>query len=302
MRKYLIYYIFYFTILWSGIRYMEQNQYLIGDFIELLVTAIGLTVLVIINFYFIFCPDQVMDKINWLFVKKSIGKKYDLKSLSSLSKTPDLPQGFGYKISWIAIPGTPETFFKSVDCTDIHVANWKTGLTFTYIGNPLYVFVTPTISNWFFVVSGNNFDGNIQFCSSEETLGAYDTKHTVTFLNVLASKIPTFFSFYSYRVSGHYAFCKIKDGKLTRGWASGDGGIDYNFGNYTDKEIELGIDKKIEYSKTVDFTTKDTDIDVDLMFDESDIINLCEKYCLNTLELENYASNPSTGWVCKINY
>lgn len=75
-------------------------------------------------------------------------------------QTPDRPQPFGFKVSWFAVKASDRTsVLDALECGPAMPTNWASGLASadggSQSGDDAWVFVSPAISGWIFVVGAS---------------------------------------------------------------------------------------------------------------------------------------------------
>jgi hypothetical protein len=176
--------------------------------------------------------------------QKLFGRSPSLEQAAPQQKAPrfdqeaDLPESFGYKVSWFAIKtSNPVSVLDAFAFGEATASNWSSGLAAAYggeRGDDRWVFVSPPVGGWVLAIS---------------RVWPYPTVQThhdigVRFHRVFSRLIERFDDvqfFGSYRVSDFTAWGRALDGKPSRLFAWGDGEVLMNDGNQTLEEAVLGL-------------------------------------------------------------
>ncbi len=159
----------------------------------------------------------------------------------SFDKTPDLPEGFGFKTSWFAVKTQePMRVAETLGLKDLQPANWASGIAAAYSFNnkpngDRYVFISPPVKGWVLMVSlalpypdrrsqGRNADIDGQFNSM---------------FGALVKSFDEVQFFGSYRVVGFEAWARAKGGEIERLFCFSDGDVYENTGPQTSVEKQL---------------------------------------------------------------
>lgn len=210
------------------------------------------------------------------------------------SAEPDLPTGFGYKLTWFAIR-TEDT--KAVaDAFSLHErkdANWASGFRFSddidgqfgSKGKP--VFIAPPVNGWTLVLGGLNFGAD-----SSDAIEELRTR-----LKLLSKQFGEAQYFGSYRVVDYVAWYKASAGEVTRGFSYADGTVFENDGITSKAEISIGyfdmsgMNEETFWERVFAEEEKDR-----YFFDEEDPMKIGGKWSINPLLIEQVEGlKPSTG-------
>lgn len=163
--------------------------------------------------------------------------------MPQLDATPDLPEGFGYKVKWFAVRALdPALVLDALGLVPEAAANWSTGLAASYRWSASdevakWVFASPAIGGWVFLVGKalpypiNTEDGD------HGGIGrAFDQV-----FERLKSRFEEVQFFGSYRVVGFVAWARAIRGEPDRVFAFGDGSVYANAGQQAPEEAALGF-------------------------------------------------------------
>lgn len=201
---------------------------------------------------------------------------------SVLSRDPDLPGSFGYKVAWLAIPGSADEIFACLGAQEINEANWRTGIDLAYT-NQGYVFVSPPIQGWTFVI-GRGLWNRTDIYGDKSRLN-----EVLSFFEQFSSKIKNFCYFHTDRISETHAWVRYCDGRLKRAFYFSDGEIAYQAGVMSEEEEDLSM-----------FEVGEDEGETYVFVDEADVHTLAAQWSLSPLDLVDMACEPSTGFVCKV--
>jgi hypothetical protein len=157
--------------------------------------------------------------------------------MRSLNQTPDKPQSFGYKISWLALKASePAAILDALELAETTPANWESGLAAVYDSqrDDACMFVSPAIGGWVLAVSG------WLPCPTVEIHQDIGRKFDDLFSRLMKRFEDVQF-FGSHRVVDFVAWARGLNGKPTRifAWSGSDGAVLANFGKQTFEEAKL---------------------------------------------------------------
>jgi hypothetical protein len=156
----------------------------------------------------------------------------------ALDQTPDLPQPFGYKVSWFAVRTDDATkVIDALGLAEAAPANWASGLAmadrYSREGNS-WLFVSPPVNGWVFAVSSSL---PYPIGETHDDVG----RKFDALLSRLMARFDDVQFFGSYRVTGFCAWARALNGKPERMFAYNDGQVLTNFGDQTPDEAKLGF-------------------------------------------------------------
>ncbi|MBU1536805.1 hypothetical protein KKF84_15880 [Myxococcota bacterium] len=206
----------------------------------------------------------------------------------SLDQTPDTPRSFGWKISWLALPGDDVEVVISAlrrsdprfKTTQFMPCNWKSGFKAIFSSiTSNQVFVTPSLRGWVLVVNwsppGNDF---LQAC------------HSV--LEPLSEELGKAAVFGSYRGVGAVLWGFAKQGRLLRSFSEADGMTYTNFGDRLPEEEAMKLLSWDELN-AMDSTGDDDEL-FERLADEATVTSLAKAWTIDPTTLESI-SEPSLG-------
>ncbi len=171
------------------------------------------------------------------------------KAPPSFNQTPDLPQAFGYKISWFAVKASdPAAVLDALEIGDATPSNWESGLAAGYSDgdsneNDSWIFVSPPISGWVLAVSTSwAYPVAMEAESQTEYQHGIGKRFDVLFSRLM-KKFDDVQFFGSHRVVDVVTWARAVNGKPIRsfGWCGSDGEVLTNFGEQTPEEVKLGF-------------------------------------------------------------
>ena len=161
--------------------------------------------------------------------------------LVALSATPDKPESFGYKISWIAARDlTSRQMADVLELQNVLRANWTTGLAAAHSSAPPFrVFITPPISGWTLAIGrGLPYPIDIEASDgSDRTIGArFDA-----LLQRIKPHSPETLFFATHRGAGLDAWARMRGARIERVFAFCEQQVLANRGEQTTEEHALGL-------------------------------------------------------------
>lgn len=192
----------------------------------------------------------------------------------SISREPDTPIPFGWKMSWLVIKAdSPESVMDKLRCTDRRVCNWRSAFDVMFkFGR---VFVTPC------------FDGYVLVLNYDEPANDVNMSR----LQELAVRFEEVQYFSSHRVVDLCCWVKFIGGKIVRSYFYvGDSNeVYWNEGELTAEEKELGL-TALPYADMEDWD--------DITFpDEEHVVQIAGKWGVDP-SMDKYQSSKSTGYLC----
>lgn len=155
-------------------------------------------------------------------------------------RTPDPPEGFGFKTSWFAVRAfEPAPVLDALEFGEGIPANWSSGLAATY-GRPqdseAWMFLSPPIGGWVLVVSSS-----LPY-PTNETHHDIGKKFDLLFSRLM-SRFEDVQFFGSHRVVEFAAWARALRGKPLRifAWTGSEGTVLVNTGEQTAEEAKLGF-------------------------------------------------------------
>jgi hypothetical protein len=158
--------------------------------------------------------------------------------MTSFDQTPDMPEPFGYKVSWFAIKTSdPAAVIDALELGEAVPANWASGLAAAYEReSDSWMFVSPPVDGWVFAVS------------PWLPYPTVETHHDIgrkfdAMFSRLMSRFDDVQFFGSYRVSDFSAWARALKGKPVRifAYSGSDSEVLMNFGEQTSGEAKLGL-------------------------------------------------------------
>lgn len=218
-------------------------------------------------------------------------EQFDMLQLSS---TPDLPQPFGYKSTWLAVrTENTRAVFDALKLSEEKAANWGTGVQFSYNRdfkeNITPVFVAPPVDGWTLVLTGLGLTSD-----TEE-----NTAYLERLLRELSHQFGECHYFGSYRVVGYVAWYKAINGMIIRGFSFADGSLFANSGAVTSAELDAGlfdITGMTEEALWEAVQSAEDEGKANFLFDEETPMKIATGWSVNPLSFGvSEASEPATG-------
>ncbi len=155
------------------------------------ISILSLTIVFIFTFIWIVKRNKSVNVeiIPSLVIKKEMDKT-----------TPDLPLGFGYKISWMAVKTKNiQMLSQLLKLKKTSICNWKYGINAAYENS---IFITPSIDGWALVCGNELPDG--------------DSNEIQEILITLSKEFHEAQFFSTHRVTEYHCWIKAVEGKVIR--------------------------------------------------------------------------------------
>jgi len=145
----------------------------------------------------------------------------------------DVPSPFGYRMAWVAVK-TRDTarLIELLGLADFRAVSWSEGIGAVYhqkIGLRR-VFVTPPVDGWSFVVS----------LGLPHPMGEAYVDQCGSLLAALSREFGPVQYYASVPTVGYFAWAWLDQGRIHRGFASGEDGVLWNRGAVTPQERAIG--------------------------------------------------------------
>jgi hypothetical protein len=195
-----------------------------------------------------------------------------------IDDTPDLPEPFGYKMSWLAIRSEePQTALEALGLRDVMPANWRSGVEVAYRFPGDQIFVSPAVSGWVLCV-GHSLP------SLDPPAGFAAWK---SFMEGLSARFVDVQYFANHRVSSYAAWGRYQNGRFLRAYAAAEDPL-INEGERTVEEIELGFDFATPENLDADFP------------EEEVVMALAGAWGVDPTQLHELGLTPGVGWVGRL--
>ncbi len=200
----------------------------------------------------------------------------------------ETPDSFGYKTAWLAIADTtPEAVIQAFGFKETHPVYHNAGLQFVEEqrfsnGQEPYVFVTPVIEGYVFVI------GNRLLDKALPTPDENPNHNVITFFQELTQDFQNFSFFFSYRVSDGYAWGRVLDSHIQRIMMYFDGEASFEYGDLTPEEIALNLDPHAPHPD--DFFN----------VDEDHVIELAKRWSFDPTAIRDLPPLTDPGYVCRL--
>ncbi len=203
--------------------------------------------------------------------------------LPPIDITPDRPQSFGYKISWLAVPApSPDALASALaladprfSATTFHPCNW--GSAFARINRTFLnreVFVTPSIDGWVLAVNWS---------------GSEDRAETIQpVLEILSQEFGEAYWFASHRVVSYVGWGAAKEGGLIRLYAEADFEVLFDLGQPPTEEGNLDLVLCTEWAERVEDVTPEEEDELGMRLpDEESVIALARAWSIDPTTLDD---------------
>ncbi|MEX2188933.1 MAG: hypothetical protein WD875_19145 [Pirellulales bacterium] len=207
----------------------------------------------------------------------------EVAPLPPLDATPDRPQFFGYKTSWIAVrSGNAEDIVRVFVDAEVFRANWASGNEAARQG---LEFVTPVVDGWVFIIApwGTIATGDDPFVFAEELSRQFGESQY----------------FHTHRIVDAHAWYLFRNGQELRGYEylGESGSTDRNHGERTPGEIALGyqyFDESSPEASSEEYWERD-----DLTSPSEDhVMEVAGKWSIDPRTLDE-REEVSCGWVIR---
>ncbi len=203
-------------------------------------------------------------------------------------RRPDRPRAFGYKMAWLALR-TRDTnrVIAALGLGGIQQSNWNNGIGTVYSDDygENSVFVSPPVNGWTFVV------GN----ALPHPLGRSFSDKSTPLLLQLGGEFIEVQSYCAYPQIDYYAWARLIDGKLIRGFATNDEGVIANKGKPSKEEKTLGL--KLFELRGVKGRRGDAGGELVLYPTEDHVMRLAAKWSLDPTHLDRMKCTPGLGFI-----
>lgn len=204
---------------------------------------------------------------------------------------PDAPAAFGYRTAWLALR-TRDTLavIDQLGLEDLQRANWNGGLAAAYDERLTedYVFVSPPVAGWTFVVG----------LALPYPAGAKFADRCTPLLMALGRRFIEVQYYFTYPVIDFYAWARVIDGKLVRAFAWGDDGIMWNNGRVTKEERQIGL--RLLEPCTADGHISTNWKGVAAYPNEDHVVALASRWGMDPTRLDEIEAMPALGFIGRI--
>jgi hypothetical protein len=159
--------------------------------------------------------------------------------MPSFNRTPDKPQPFGFKVTWLALrTSDPGAVVDALGLREATPANWESGLAAVYASerDDAWVFVSPPIGGWVLAVSWLLPYPTVQ--SHDDAGRKFDG-----LFSRLMKRFDDVQFYGSHRVVDFVTWARALNGKPVRifSWTGSEGAVLENIGEQTPEEAKLGM-------------------------------------------------------------
>ncbi|MBU2581916.1 MAG: hypothetical protein KJ622_09380 [Alphaproteobacteria bacterium] len=208
-----------------------------------------------------------------------------------VDELPDLPKPFGYKMAWLAVrTDDGEELARAIGLSNFMAANWNSGIGTVYddaLGGS-YVYITPTIDGWTFVVG----------LGLPHPVGVAFIDKLTPLLISLGGKYTEVQYFFTYPLIDFFAWARMKDGKLVRAFAVNDEGVVWNKGRISKEERALGL--RLFELRGVRGRSGDAGGELVLYPTEDHVLQIANGWGIDPTRLEETGSGEGRGFIAKV--
>ena len=204
---------------------------------------------------------------------------------------PDQPCAFGYGMAWLAIrTRSPLAVVEALRLVEPVPCNWDSGIGAVYDDwlGASYVFVTPPVGDWTFVVG----------LPLPHPVGRGFVDKCTPLLVDLGGRFAEVQYFFSYPPIDFYAWARVRDGRLVRAFAVTDEGIVWNKGRATKEE--RGLRLKLFELRGVQGREGDAGGEMILHPTEEHVMRLANRWSLDPTTLDSVAAERGLGHVALV--
>ena len=202
---------------------------------------------------------------------------------------PDRPCAFGYNMAWLAIRSRDTLgVMEALGIAEALPCNWNSGIGTVYdhkLGES-YIYVTPPVNGWTFVVG----------LPLPHPVGRSFADKCTPLLVSLGGRFTEVQYFFTYPPLDFFAWARMQDGRLVRAFAIGDEGLVWSKGKTTREERALGL--KLFELRGVKGRRGDAGGEMILHPTEDHVMRIAQAWSLNPVRLEETKSEPALGFIC----
>lgn len=204
---------------------------------------------------------------------------------------PDAPKPFGYKMAWLAIHTADTAQVAGVlGLAEGARSNWNSGIGTVYDDElgPSYLFLSPPIEGWTFVIG----------LSLPHPVGSAFVDKLTPLLLRLGQVFDDVQYYFTYPLIDFYAWVRVRQGKLLRGFAIGDEGVIWNKGRITPEERALGL--RLFELRGVREREGDAGGELVLYPTEDQVLQIARSWGLDPMLLARKQVQPGHGYVVRV--
>lgn len=204
-------------------------------------------------------------------------------------QSPDQPAGFGYRMAWIAVrTRDTEAVLEELDLVAAEPCNWRSGIGTVYdaeLGDD-HVFISPPVNGWTFVVG----------LAIPHPVGRAFADNCLPLLTRLGKRFVEVQYFFAYPPIDVFAWARLIEGRVVRGFAITDSGVVWNRGRSTKEERALGL--KLFDFRGVRGRKGDAGGEIILYPTEEHVLSLAGRWSLDPTQLDTAeATSPGLGFI-----
>jgi hypothetical protein len=205
-----------------------------------------------------------------------------------LAASPDGPCAFGCSMAWLAVRAdAPEAVIDALRLEQATSCNWNSGIGAAYddwLGST-YVFVTPPVRGWVFVIG----------LPLPHPVGPGFIDKCTPMLVELGARFDEVQYFFSFPPIDYFAWARVKDGRLVRAFAVTDEGIVWNKGRASKEERALGL--KLFELRGVRGRKGDAGGEMILHPTEEHVMRLASRWSIDPTTLDEEQAPSGSGYI-----
>lgn len=204
---------------------------------------------------------------------------------------PDAPRPFGYKMAWLAIRSSDSAAVSEIlGLADGVTANWNSGIGTVYDDElgPGHLFLSPPVEGLTFVVG----------LSLPHPVGPSFVDKLTPLLLRLGQTFEDVQYFFTYPLIDFFAWARVRQGRLVRGFAVNDEGVLWNIGRLTPEERALGL--RLFELRGVRERDGDAGGEMVLYPTEDHVLQIARGWGLDPMLLGGLQREPGNGYVVRV--
>ncbi len=205
--------------------------------------------------------------------------------------TPDAPKAFGADMSWLAVrTADTDAVMAAIGLGSGENANWNTGIGTVYDRrlSDGYVYVSPTVKGWTFIVGE----------PLPHPVGRAFLDKMTPLLARLSAEFNEVQYFAAFPGIDYFGWARLHRGRLVRAFAIGDDGIIWDRGRLTPEEKALGL--KLFDLRGIKGRKGDAGGAIILYPTEEQVLRLAHAWSIDPSRLGSFAATPGVGRIAAV--
>lgn len=208
-----------------------------------------------------------------------------------VDEEPDAPKSFGYKMAWLAVRTEDGAELGRILGLGRGVAaNWSSGIGTVYDDalSASYVYVTPPVEGWTFVVG----------LGLPHPVGASFVDKLTPLLSTLSRHYPDVQYYFTYPLIDFFAWARLRDGRLVRAFAVNDEGVVWNKGRISPEERALGL----RLFELRGIREREGDAGGELVFypTEDQVLEIAKGWGIDPIGLDDLTCGTGRGFIARV--